>query len=163
MTQEKNTSKVPANLTIIAAIKPKHLSKGYFLGGNGDLVKSSGGNLVQGEVETRIIGTLADLSPILQSLTPAQALVFGVPIKAALRVMTRKAFADADRPAGATTRINDAFAWPQGPGVLMMDYDPPTGADPLDRVGLVQSIRAAVPGLTDAALLWLPSASSCIW
>lgn len=152
-----------ATLSIITAIKPARLSKGYELGANGDLLKSPGGNLVQGEIETRDLMKLADFAAILQTLTPAQALVYGVPMNAAARVMTRKAFADAGKPAGATTRTNDAFTWPQGPGVLMLDYDPAATGDPLGRDGLVQAIRTAAPGLAGAGLLWWPSASSCIW
>lgn len=152
-----------ATLSIITAVNPERLSKGFSLGVEGDLLKSPGGNLVQGKVETRDLASLADLAAILQSLTPAQALVYGVPISAAARVMTRKAFAEAGKPEGATTRTNDAFQWPQGPGVMMLDYDPDAGGDPLDRGALVQAIRAAAPGLAGAGLLWWPSASSCIW
>jgi hypothetical protein len=152
-----------ATLSIITAIKPARLSKGYSLGTNGELLKSPGGNLTQGRVEARTIETLADLAAILQSLTPAQALVYGVPINTATRVMTRKAFAEAGQPAGATTRTKDAFQWPQEAGILMLDYDPAAGCDPLDRQALVQAIQQAAPGLADAALLWWPSASSCIW
>jgi len=152
-----------ARLSVITAIKPARLSKGYSLGAGGDLLKSPGGNLVQGKVETRDLSTLADLDAILQNLTPAQALVYGVPSKAADRVLTRKAFAATGRPEGATTRTNDAFAWPPGPGVMMLDYDPAATGDPLGRDGLVQAIRTAAPGLAGAGLLWWPSASSCIW
>ena len=73
--------------------------------------------------------------------------------------MTRKAFELAGKPAGATTRTNDGFAWPDGLSVLMLDYDPPAGGDALGRGALVRSIREAAPGLADAAMLWWPSAS----
>jgi len=136
-----------ATLSVITTIKPARLLKGYSLGAGGALLKSPGGILVQGEVETRDLSTLADFAAILEALSPAQALVHGVPVKAADRVMTRKAFADAGRPEGATTRTNDAFAWPPGAGVLMMHYDPPTGCDASGRDGLVQAIRTAAPGL----------------
>ena len=152
-----------ATLSIITAIKPSRLSKGFTLGADGDLLKSAGGNLVQGNVETRKVATLVDMAAILQSLTPAQALVYGVPINAAARVMTRKAFAEAGGPEGVTTRTNDAFRWPAGAGVMMLDYDPTAGGDALGRDALVQAIRAAAPGLAGAGLLWWPSASSCIW
>lgn len=152
-----------ATLSIITAIKPTQLSKGFSLGAGGDLLKQAGGNLSQGKVETRELSTLADLGAILQSLTPAQALVYGAPKNAATRVMTRKAFADAGKPQGATTRTNDAFAWPQGAGVMMLDYDPAADGEPLDRDRLVQAIRKAAPSLDGAGLLWWPSASSCIW
>lgn len=152
-----------ATLSIITAIKPDRLSKAFSLGANGDLLKSPGGNLWQGNVETRELVKLADLATTLQSLTPAQALVYGVPINAATRVLTRKAFAEAGKPDDATTRTNDAFRWPDGAGVLMLDYDPPPEAEALDRDTLVQTIRQAAPGLADAAMLWWTSASSCIW
>ena len=54
-----------ATLSIITAIKPARLSKGFALGAGGDLLKSPGGNLVQGNVETRTLATLADLAAIL--------------------------------------------------------------------------------------------------
>jgi hypothetical protein len=152
-----------ATLSIITATKPARLSKGFSFGGNGDLLKSPGGNLVQGEVETHTLEKLADLASILQSLTPAQALVYGVSKDAASRILTAKAFSEAGRPEGATTRTNDAFRWPSGAGVMMLDYDPRAGAQALDREALVQAIREAAPGLVDAAMLWWPSASSCIW
>ena len=152
-----------ATLSIITAIQPTRLSKGFSVGAGGNLLKQAGGNLSQGKVETRELSTLADLGAILQSLTPAQALVYGAPKNAATKVMTRKAFADAGSPQGATTRTNDAFAWPQGAGVMMLDYDPAAGGEPLDRDSLVQAIRKAAPGLGGAGLLWWPSASSCIW
>lgn len=157
------SGKTLKNLTIITAIKPNRLSKGYSLGAGGELLKSSGGNLEQGDVETRTIANLDDLAVILKRLTPAQALVYGIPKNAATTVMTRKAFANAGKPAGATTRTNDAFTWPDGLGVMMADYDPPAGAGALGRDALVRAIRDAAPSLSDVAMLWWPSASSCIW
>lgn len=152
-----------ASLTIITAINPARLSKGFKLDPEGNLVKLPGGNLVQGKAAVRTIEGLADLAEILISLTPAQALVYGVPIDKAARIMTRRAFAEAGRPDGATTRTNDAFAWPQGAGVLMLDYDPASRGRALGPEELVRTIRDVVPGLAAAALLWWPSASSCIW
>jgi hypothetical protein len=57
-----------ATLSIITAIKPTQLSKGFSLGAGGDLLKQAGGNLSQGKVETRELSTLADLGAILQML-----------------------------------------------------------------------------------------------
>ena len=150
-------------LTIISAINPARLSKGYSLGAGGDLVKSPGGNLSKGKIEVQNFQTLSDLGAILQTLTPAQGLIYGVPIDGAQTILTKKAYADLGKPTGATTRTNDAFAWPQGGGVLMIDYDPPAGCDPLDRDALVQAVKEAAPGLADVAMLWTPSASSCIY
>ena len=93
-----------AQVSITTAIKPTMFSKGYSLGANGDLLKLPGGNLLQGKVETRTVASLADLATLPQSLTPAQALVYGVLINAASRVITRKAFADAGKPKMACAR-----------------------------------------------------------
>lgn len=150
-------------LSVITATKPARLSKGFSLDGSGNLRKLHGGNLVEGEIKNQALETLGDLAKILKSLTPTQALVYGVPINPASKLMTRKAFANADCPAGATTRTNDAFRWPDGPGVMMLDYDPMAGGKALCRDELVQAIRTAAPGLADAEMLWWPSASSCIW
>ncbi|EDM72848.1 hypothetical protein RAZWK3B_01470 [Roseobacter sp. AzwK-3b] len=152
-----------ANLTIVTATKPTRLSKGFQLDDNGLLKTLPGGNLVTGAAEVKEIASLQDLAAILKQLTSANALIYGVPINEAARVVTRKMFADAGSPAGVTTRTNDAFRWPEGPGVLMLDYDPPNGGDPLACDELVGEIRAAAPGLADAAMLWWSSASSCIW
>lgn len=151
------------HFSIITAINPDILSKRFELDESGKLIKFSGGNLIKGTVEERAASSLADLAAILTRLTPAQALVYGVPIDRAVRVMTRKAFVEAGKPAGVTTRTNDAFTWPDGSGVMMLDYDPPSGVDAMDRNALVAAIREAAPGLSDVAMLWWASASSCIW
>ncbi len=152
-----------AKITVVTAIKPRRLSKGFFLDEAGALQKLPGGNLVEGQTAIHFVETLNDLAAILTSLTPAQALVYGVPINGAQNIVTRKAFAKTSKRADTTTRTNDAFSWPDGAGVLMLDYDPPANGEPLDRDILVQMIRDAGPGLANAALLWWPSASSCIW
>lgn len=151
-----------ADLTIITAQRPARISKGFRLD-EGRLVKLPGGSIVSGNLERSSIDGLSDLASIFQSLTPAQALIYGVPRDAARRVMTRKDFVAAGRPEGATTRTNAAFIWPDGGGVLMLDYDPSAETDPLSRDDLVGAVRAAAPGLASAEMLWWPSASSCIW
>jgi hypothetical protein len=158
--QADQGSKANVAFTIVTSIKPERLSKRFSLSADGSLLKSPGGNLVRGNIEVRTVESLSDLAMILKCLTPAQALVYGVPKGNARRLMTRKAFELAGKPAGATTRTNDGFAWPDGPSVLMLDYDPPAGGDALGRGALVRSIREAAPGLADAAMLWWPSASS---
>lgn len=151
-------------LSVVTTIKPKHLSKGFSLGLNGKLLKSPGGILVRGEIKTEQIIDLNGLASILTSLTPQQALVYGVPKNTATKIMTRKQFGAAGKPDGVTTRTNNAFAWPGGAGIMMLDYDPPGGGvAPLSCEELVRAIRQAAPGLGQIKMLWWPSASSCIW
>jgi hypothetical protein len=152
-----------ANVTIITATKPARLSKGFQLDDNGCLEALPGGNLIKGGAEVREVASLQDLSATLEALTPSQAMIYGVPVNQAVEIVTRQMFADAGSPVGATTRTNDAFRWPDGLGVLMLDYDPADEGEPLTRDELVQAIKAAAPGLSNAAMLWWSSASSCIW
>lgn len=153
-----------AKLTLVTAQVPNRLSKHFDLDANGNLQKLSGGNLSRGAVEIRSVATLEDFSAILTSLTTAQALVYGIPKNDASYIVTRRAFEKANHPDGFTTRTNDAFIWPEGPGIFMIDYDP-AGDEvaPLDRDALVMAIRQAVPSLVNVAMLWWPSASSCLW
>ena len=152
-----------AKLSVITATKPRKLSKGFELTPDGTLEKLPGGILIKGTIEMRNLSSLTDLAEILTSLTYEQALTYGVPINAATTVLTRKAFAAAGNPDGATARTKENFRWPDGPGVMMLDYDPPADGDPLDRDQLIQAIKDAAPGLATAGMLWWPSASSCIW
>lgn len=149
-------------LSIITADRPTHISKAFRLVG-GHLEKQPGGNMSSGMVEVREIAGLDDLAAILSGLTPAQALTYGIPPAGVSRILARKKFEETGRPDGYTSRTNDAFRWPDGAGVLMLDHDPGKDRDALDRAALVAAIRQAAPGLADAAMLWLPSASSCIW
>lgn len=152
-----------AALTIITAERPARISKAFSLAADGKLLKHPGGNMTRGAAEVHEMEGLQDLAAILGTLTPAQALVYGIPPEGASRILTREAFEKAGRPDGYTSRTKDTFNWPPGGGVLMVDHDPGRDRDALDRAGLVAAIRAAAPGLSDGRMLWLPSASSCIW
>ena len=151
-----------AQVSIITAERPVRIGKAFRLQG-GALRKEPGGQMTRGKVEVRTIDGLDDLAAILRDLTPAQALTYGVPPAGASRILTRKVFEEAGRPDGYTTRTNDRFTWPTEGGVLMLDHDPSDDAPALDRPALVAALRKAAPVLADAALLWLPSSSSCIW
>lgn len=150
------------SLSIITAQKPKQISKGFRLD-DGKLIKTAGGALVSGSIETRTFSSLDDFSEILQELTPEQALVYGTPRKSATSIVTRKMAATMGHDIHATTRTNDDFAWPAGGGVLMLDYDAPNDSNPLSRDELLNAVRAAAHGLNDVKMLWFPSASSCIY
>lgn len=151
-----------AALSIITAERPARISKAFRLI-DGTLDKQPGGNMTRGRVEVRTIEGLDDLAVILSTLTPAQALTYGTPPDGAARILTREAFEKAGRPEGWSSRTNETFGWPEGAGVLMLDHDPGKGRTALDRERLVATIRDAARGLAQAAMLWLPSASSCIW
>jgi hypothetical protein len=155
---------MPNNTTIVTTISPSRLSKGYALDANGTLKKMPGGSLIKGNIEIASVSTLHGLADLLVNLSPKQALTYGIPANAgASKIVTKSAFETAGRPEAWTPRTNAAFVWPAGPGVMMLDYDAPAAGEPLGRDELVQAICRAAPALADCAMLWWPSASSCIY
>ncbi len=152
-----------AQLTVLKANLPARLSKAFKLLPNGEIEKLAGGQFAAGECGVRKISDLTRLANILTHLTSSYALVYGVPVNGATTVLSRKMFEREGSPAEATTRTKDAFRYPEGAGVMMLDYDPPKGGTALDRDGLVGAVKAAVSGLSSSQMLWFPSASSCIY
>ena len=152
-----------AQFTVLKAKLPARLSKAFKLLPNGDIEKLAGGQFASGECRVVPISNLNGFADVLIRLTPSHALVYGVPIKDASKLLSRKMFERAGSPAEATTRTKDAFRYPEGAGVMMLDYDPPKVGTALDRDGLVGAVKAAVSGLASCQMLWFPSASSCIF
>ena len=152
-----------AQITILKANLPARLSKAFKLLPNGEIEKLAGGQFAAGECRVVPISDLTGLANILKRLTSSYALVYGVLVNGATTVLSRKMFERAGSPAEATTRTNDAFRYPEGAGVMMLDYHPPKGGTALDREGLVGAVKAAVSGLSSSQMLWFPSASSCIF
>lgn len=153
----------PAEISIITARYPKRLSKRYDLNADGTLKKTPGGNLQRGDIDIRRVETLPDLAAILTTLSPAQALTFGTPKNRARLLITKREHETYSSPHLATPRTKNNFGWGTGAGVMMLDYDPDPGTEPLARDALVSALRAAVPALADLEMLWFPSASSCLY
>ena len=149
-----------AQLTVITSRRPAMLSKTVRRGPDGSLLREGGGLLVEGNTEIATVSSLGELAALLQRLGPAQALTFGLPRGGDGRIVSRAALAREGCAQGILTRTRDRFAWPDGPGILMLDHDPDEVA--LSREELVRLIRTAAPGLADVAMLWWPSASSHI-
>lgn len=151
--------------TRITTRQPARLSKHFAFVGD-VLTKQGGGNMMDGIAERLTVNNIAELAALLPTLKPNQALLHGINGHDVARVVTQdrldKARLDGgDLPIIARTR--DHFHWPDGPGLLMLDYDAPAHGAPMD----CQAIRAALarvsPALDAAPVVWRPSASSCIY
>lgn len=151
-----------ARVTVISSSRPARLTKAYSLTGDGSLQKQPAGAMVEGRAEVVAVGSLSEFATLLTGLSPAQALTYGRPAEAPVTLTTQERWVEAGRPAGMLPRTNKTFAWPPGPGVLMLDHDPGPGQASLSRDDLAAAVRAAVPGLADAAMIWWASASSHI-
>lgn len=152
---------IALRLTRFTALKPARLSKRFTLAGD-TLVKESGGNLQDGIAERLTVPDLAAFAAILPTLTPKQALGYGINGHDRARVIPKDAQASGgDLPIISRTR--EHFAWPQGPGIMMLDYDPAPDAPPLEVDALRAALAAVCPALAAAPAVWRPSASSCIY
>jgi hypothetical protein len=150
-----------ASLSVLTASEPRIVSKRFSLR-DSVLIKTTAAAVARGRIERIEVGSLAVFADVLQGLTTAQALVYGVHLEHNIELVTERAWHDHGCPPDETPRTKKNFAFPCGPGVMMHDYDPAPDGEPLSREELVAHTRQAVPGLADARMLWMPSTGSCI-
>lgn len=68
-----------------------------------------------------------------------------------------------DKREGHIARSNDHFEWSDGPGIFMIDIDPPKDGLALSKDGAISIVREIAPELNDVPMLWYPSSSSYIY
>lgn len=135
--------------------------KRVWLDDAGNLQKESLAHRLNFATQERVtVDDAAGFAAVLDSLKLSQALAYGVADEDFASIVTRKA---SDRGAKGITRTRDNFAYPEGPGVLMLDYDPKPGTEPLPKPALLALVGEFCPEPADAAQLWRPSTSSCIY
>lgn len=143
-------------LTILRNLNGE-MTKRLSLSADGVVKKSPACALYDGEAERVAIDCLQDLAQLIARLNPNEALCYGVTPRERVRVVTQDAL---PRFPDAIARDREHFAFPSGPGLLMLDYDP-TG-EPLGPQEVVQKVTRAMPEFADVTMMWRPSASSCI-
>jgi AAA domain len=155
------------------------LTKRIALADDGTLRRTTVATLTGGTAEVVPVPGLRGLADLVATLTPSQALMFGVLRDGATtgRVVTQhrlRQLAQSQNgvPAGTYARDKEAFGWDHGkPGVLMLDVDPDSWPETVrDRLGdelSLEMVRAAliraVPALVNASMLGFPSTSSMIF
>lgn len=147
--------------TRYTAITPKRLSKRFTHIG-GALIKEGGGNMTDGIAERLTVASLEEFAALLPTLTPNQALSYGINGHDRARVVVKEAVVNTQGDLPVIARTRDYFEWSSGPGVMMLDYDPAADALPLAREALYAALLNACPVLISAPMVWRPSASSCI-
>lgn len=139
------------------------LSKYLYLDADGNLKKRHAANLVRGAVKRITCSSLQDVYDFMRSLKPYQAVSFGVcPYDEAL-VLSESAAKEYTGQRPMVTRTRRNFSWPTGRGVILFDYDPLPGTEPMTPEALVMALRHAVPALRCVTLAVKPSVSSCIY
>ncbi|CBL44303.1 putative phage associated protein [gamma proteobacterium HdN1] len=153
----------------ISASQPKTLTKTYRLGVDGKLTKSTVANLSSGVIEVRKAASVSEFARQLQELAPSQALTYGVPkdygpcdgAPYQSKLLSIKRHEELESPSDAITRTNANFKWPEGAGVLLLDYDPQEGQQPLSKAQLLARLNEFIP-LEQTAYVWWCSSSSLI-
>jgi len=137
------------------------LTKTYRLEGE-ELKKGTEAHLYEGRVGVESVADVTDFATVLSSLEHYKALTYGRterggPVYSAAR------YEKLGCPEGAVTRSNAHFHWPDGPGVLMLDYDPQTGQKALTKDEFLSRVFEAAPALAACGYVWTPSSSSHIF
>lgn len=146
----------------ITAERPQYLAKRY-THTDGKLEKQTSANLQLGEVSIVELDAFADFADVLAALKPTQALIYGIPKDPeAKRVVTKNMLLAGGHQPKTIARTEDHFTMNDGPGIMMLDYDPPSGKPSLSRDELLEVLVSAVPQLADIQLIWWKSSSSNI-
>lgn len=148
--------------TLITATRPSCVTKVFSMD-EGKLRKETSASLCGGFMEIMEVESAKDFASRLVALGSNQCLVYGVPPKSA-QLVTEEEWKRLGQPEDAFPRSKSKFAWPGGPGILMLDYDAPKDGSPvMSRKELVLSLLEACPSLNDADFIWWPSTSSHIY
>lgn len=141
------------------------LTKAIKREGNGKLIKDNTKCLMaSGTAETIPLENMNNFAEVLQELEHNQALSYGisgqVPVGKKVKVVSKKKL---EAHPGAIARTSQFFQFSERPSIMMIDYDPPKGAEPLQREALLEMVRDVIPDLNSAPHAWSASASSCIY
>ncbi len=139
------------------------LSKRLVLNDAGKLDKFAVANLVHGRVRRVECASLREVCSLMRNLPPHKAAAFGVCDHTEALVLSQRRAVDYNGSEIMVTRTRGNFHWPDGPGVILFDYDPPPNTSALDAENLVKVLRQAAPELRWVELAVKPSTSSCIY
>jgi putative DNA primase/helicase len=152
----------PIRLCVITS--KKRLSKAFELKPDGTLQKVPGGAMYSGKGTNRALANLERLAALIADLKPDQALTFGRHLAGRSPVeITTGAELKRRQGGGRIARTREYFAYPDTPGILLLDYDAPNEGTPLSPAEYWETLRSAVPALDGCEHLIISSASSYIY
>jgi hypothetical protein len=138
------------------------LAKHWGLRG-GALQGTAAAYLSEGTAERRECASLSDLARRFTELSARHAVTFGTFEHERCAVRSERASGDYTGSLPLVQRTSACMRWRDGPGVMLLDYDPLPDATPLDPEALVRAVRAAEPALENVSLLWRASSSSYLY
>ena len=121
------------------------LTKELSLKADGTIEKKAAVMLSAGEVEVVRVDTICAFAALLGGVATSQALSYGVPRRGAGPVMSEGRWRKAGCPSEVQQRCRSDFEWPATAGVWMLDFDPPSGGDPMSREALLDALVESDP------------------
>ncbi len=114
-----------ALLSFTKLTAPKPVTKQLRLSADGKLEKSSTAQRLTTAAIERVTCDAKGFLNALRTVNPTDCFVYGTPKStAAERIVTVQQHKQDGQPENCIPRTNDAFQWPEGPGIMMLDYDP---------------------------------------
>jgi hypothetical protein len=115
----------PIRFTRYQTASEKPLSKSYHIE-DGKLITTNGGMMHEGTGQIIAVRDLSEFRNVLEELTPHHALCYGIPRhdKQEWKVCTKNQWEQMGKTDAYLPRTNDHFVFPDGPGILQMDFDP---------------------------------------
>lgn len=149
-------------LCVITSHNPSCVTKEFSLV-EGKVTKSTVANITSGTMRLRTVTNANEFSELLQDLSVNQCLTYGLPPRDA-DLVTEAKWVELGHPHDPLPRTKEVFAWSEGPGVMMGDYDvPKDGTKPFDKDKLLRTLSSAVPDLFNSDFVWWSSTSSYIY
>lgn len=153
----------PITFAEITSEGQKCIAKQFSLNEDGTLNKCTSASVTAGNMRRVAVGSATEFAQVLAKLRPDQCLTYGVPPHDA-KLVTKDEWDALGRPSDHLPRAQELFTWPEGGGILMLDYDAPKDAsDPLSSEDLLGIAEVAVPNLFSHDCVWWPSTSSMIY
>lgn len=147
--------------SLFTAVEPTVLTKSFRLNKDGLLTNKTGGKLIKGAVKRIKLTGPVEFSAKLEQLQQNQALSFGLCEHGDVDIVPEQ---QVEKTPDAYSRSRENFSFLNGPGIMMIDYDPADDdPKPLERAQLVEIMGIAVQGLATAPMVLADSAGGHIY
>jgi P4 family phage/plasmid primase-like protien len=150
-------SSLGADLAVVRSLSGDLLTKRFYKKPNGRYARLQAPPLTRGELSVRRT-TPHDLATLIENLRPDEVLMLGLPSNGQLEVeLTTKG----NPKTGAIARTKGNFRYPDGPGLLALDFDHLPEGTGLEEIP--ELMGQVLPALGSAPMVVVESASSNIY
>jgi len=148
-------------ISIIRATTPSRLSKLFYRDAEGALLKSPGGQLVEGMYIPHQVSCPSSMVDLICTIKCSEALAFGSAGNERQAIYSR----NASPSSMVLTRTADRFDWPDGPGIWLLDNDPDPrpGENQISMDGFRSVLSKACPIFAETPAVFAHSSLSFIF